>query len=149
TLQWGRARSSAEIGGGGPGGAGVRPASMGPRSIERGNFSNSARKVGSFISFNGAALDRARKCDCLGVHSLNLDTLQWGRARSSAEISARRRPSPPEVPGFNGAALDRARKSLTVGGSRALEVCFNGAALDRARKSRDRLRSVWPALPLQ
>src|SRR5581483_6879657 len=92
---------------------GHRPghASMGPRSCERGNSVGSPAKPNPGDGFNGAALVRARKfgfarADCqlwqasmgprscergnaviMGrVHILTI-SLQWGRARASAEIA--------------------------------------------------------------
>ena len=115
SLQWGRAQSSAEmlvqfwrIT------ANANTASMGPRSIERGNFPVTFYK-----------------------HFILL--LQWGRAQSSAEIrghrpgrqgthlasmgprsiergNCARRPNKwPNKSGFNGAALNRARKLGELG----------------------------------
>ena len=60
-LQWGRARSSAEIFKRQVPISGYTKASMGPRSIERGNADLREHKLLVFARFNGAALDRARK----------------------------------------------------------------------------------------
>ncbi len=83
---------------------------MGPRSCERGNLHRDS-------------------CDenCS-------PSLQWGRARASAEITLPTPPLPTSPNGFNGAALVRARKCSVVCGRRLQSGCFNGAALVRARK---------------
>ncbi len=183
TLQWGRARSSAEIADRSDGVAIGYCASMGPRSFERGNPRAPARRRRVATGFNGAALVRARKygaCDAwrivaLAVASMgprsfergNRSTLsghrrarrlQWGRARSSAEISSTDACGAVERRCFNGAALVRARKSAVAATLSASDVAsmgprsfergnssrrvtsrrvgrFNGAALVRARKS--------------
>src|SRR5208337_4901830 len=64
---------------------------MGPRSIERGNRPTAKKARAAISSFNGAALDRARKLADGRVESEYRNSLQWGRARSSAEINERRR----------------------------------------------------------
>src|SRR5882724_12318724 len=112
----------------------VRPlrASMGPRSTERGRRLPSAgREAGGELqwgraqqsaegrweygacdrwkSFNGAALNRARKERSEGPAAIG-----WC--------------------GFNGAALNRARKVQALTGLGEAIKCFNGAALNRARK---------------
>ena len=86
-LQWGRAPESAE-------GSPVKeararlkhPASMGPRSGERGRSAQMQELASAIQSFNGAALRRARK----------------GRTTAPATFDGSR--------SFNGAALRRARK---------------------------------------
>ncbi len=145
-LQWGRARASAEMGGNSGGEGSLLPASMGPRSCERGNILLKPFTAQRYF------------------------TLQWGRARASAEIRARRTQPCWDRARFNGAALVRARKfrhaasttksppSLQWGRARASAEmtasgiltalaarCFNGAALVRARKSSGELtRATWP-----
>jgi hypothetical protein len=132
-LQWGRAQSSAEMRGDLRLLIAGSRASMGPRSIERGNLEP------SFMP----RWDRR---------------LQWGRAQSSAEInksgwrdpqhkSASMGPRSIErgndanpavdrvgVCRFNGAALNRARKYRLIEQIECLLDGFNGAALNRARK---------------
>ena len=90
-LQWGRAHSSAEMWPArtslpGP----MCPASMGPRSFERGNPGRTGVSVplsARLSRFNGAALIRARKFRELSGRFRGPDcSLQWGRAHSSAEI---------------------------------------------------------------
>src|SRR5438034_23063 len=83
-LQWGRALSCAEIDGGEESPSECRTASMGPRTLVRGN-----------------------KYELLIV--LNTIKLQWGRALSCAEIGAHRGRGSGSVR-FNGAAHSRARK---------------------------------------
>ncbi len=56
-LQWGRARLSAEMRELGEYNPKLSAASMGPRSIERGNSLQSITTSRSRTSFNGAALD--------------------------------------------------------------------------------------------
>src|SRR6266508_3454343 len=87
SLQWGRARSSAESSRS-RSHRGVLLASMGPRSIERGIFT---------------AVKYVRPVR---------DWLQWGRARSSAESLAGGNQNLRDE-SFNGAALDRARNLET------------------------------------
>src|SRR5581483_1499259 len=112
TLQWGRARASAEMTGisfailhaehasMGPrscergnsavvaGRPGREIASMGPRSCERGNSSACREACHLVYRFNGAALVRARKLPRILVGVSPTCLLQWGRARASAEIRA-------------------------------------------------------------
>ncbi len=66
--------------------------------------------------FNGAADDRPRKFAGNTAHLTSRYSLQWGRGRSSAEISPRA-PAPSGCRSFNGAADDRPRKcrSRSVG----------------------------------
>ncbi len=102
-------------------------ASMGPRSCERGN-------------------------DARSVHVMLVESLQWGRARASAEMPDRADALFGAMARFNGAALVRARKfdKIIYRESEAYDG-FNGAALVRARKSPDppivtgaRLASMGP-----
>src|SRR5581483_10426325 len=87
-----------------------RFASMGPRSCERGNLFLLTRNAFRASSrFNGAALVRARKSGDPSSGGNGSSSLQWGRARASAEIQVAAQPNP-AVKGFNGAALVRARK---------------------------------------
>ena len=87
-LQRGRAQSSAEMSG-----ATLRPkhsplrASTGPRSIERGNCWPASGLSSSRRSFNGAALNRARKLGKIAQGGHTAQLLQRGRAQSSAEIT--------------------------------------------------------------
>ncbi len=140
----------------------VARASMGPRSFERGNRMDAAALEMRDCGFNGAALVRARKSDdaigdAVAQTGFNgaalvrarkygraasvgdaVIELQWGRARSSAEIDVPRRAYRRRATGFNGAALVRARKSSVDDrlADRRGARRFNGAALVRARKSR-------------
>ena len=160
-LQWGRDRSIAESGVRSPvcvaqslsfNGAADRsiaerliavrrgnrhrvPASMGPRSIDRGKL---------------AIPSEARAAT----------PLQWGRDRSIAERRAMGRKAQAERLRFNGAAIDRSRKVAATAAtdyganrasmgprsidrgkrigrvpSRLTGACFNGAAIDRSRKA--------------
>ena len=96
TLQWGRARASAEI----------RAAHY---------------RLVCPLRFNGAALVRARKCFSSVTTTERLSLLQWGRARASAEMKGGDMSEWPEDLRFNGAALVRARKStafFTIASSR-------------------------------
>ena len=88
----------------------LRCASMGPRSIERGNFSAHEDLCNRQPGFNGAALNRARKFYARGRHEHDM-SLQWGRAQSSAEMEFCLVCSTGCSDSFNGAALNRARKS--------------------------------------
>src|SRR5581483_10266770 len=89
----------------------VLHASMGPRSCERGNVTFSDLTSPAHLSFNGAALVRARKCCRSGYCRLELHC-------------------------FNGAALVRVRKCRQRSETAVnLSFRFNGAALVRARKS--------------
>ena len=140
-LQWGRAQSSAEIPRTHPGTWNCRlPASMGPRSIERGNpaYPTTAQQqaqalqwgraqssaeippqavghVAPALGFNGAALNRARKCGGGGGRGFDHYAASMGprsieRGNPSASDPGR------STPGrrFNGAALNRARKFIVV-----------------------------------
>ncbi len=158
-LQWGRGRSSAEIGALLVRAPRQQRASMGPRTIVRGNSRRSAVPCAR-RGFNGAADDRPRKYGRVRAYAslrfiasmgprtivrgnvawfeefrMYRRELQWGRGRSSAEI-------PPAAGGescpscFNGAADDRPRKSLTRWPRPGGTTCFNGAADDRPRKLR-------------
>src|SRR6266545_2575649 len=108
---------------------------MGPRSIERGSMPAVADGMSRSPGFNGAALDRARKCSRAENTLAKRVPLQWGRARSSAEVHDDEFP----VRGADGELQwGRARSSAEV---RVLHLHrnqsgerFNGAALDRARK---------------
>ena len=82
---------------------------MGPRSCERGNLTTMVLARLEARCFNGAALVRARKSRFTGQAIKGLASLQWGRARASAEI--------------------RSAQTLMT-----YQSCFNGAALVRARK---------------
>ncbi len=90
TLQWGRARASAEI----------RAAHY---------------RLVCPLRFNGAALVRARKCFSSVTTTERLSLLQWGRARASAEMKGGDMSEWPEDLRFNGAALVRARKWVERG----------------------------------
>src|SRR5579885_2955601 len=84
-------------------------ASMGPRSCERGNLTTMVLARLEARCFNGAALVRARKSRFTGQAIKGLASLQWGRARASAEIRSAQTLMT-YLSGFNGAALVRARK---------------------------------------
>ena len=73
---------------------------MGPRSIDRGNEQLNQSNRGCRNRFNGAAVDRPRKCSRSLRQIRCRSRLQWGRGRSTAEMGSR----------FNGAAVDRPRK---------------------------------------
>ncbi len=159
-LQWGRARASAEIRAINAEAFKGWDASMGPRSCERGN------KVGILHpDFRLAASMGPRSCErgnrvTTTSPTTQVDRLQWGRARASAEIGrlavkveplqfasmgprSCERGNAPELPSgardrfarFNGAALVRARKCRSYVAILCPVCCFNGAALVRARKS--------------
>ena len=109
-LQRGRARESAEIPSHDAGLRPLQPASTGPRSGERGDAGNQVERTGpayastgprsgergdwlgscvakpAMVSFNGAALGRARRSSAPLKPSTPSSALQRGRARESAEI---------------------------------------------------------------
>ncbi len=114
TLQWGRARASAEMNryrltrcglcGCFNGAALVRARkSCGPEARRR-------RET----RFNGAALVRARKSGDPSSAGNGRSSLQWGRARASAEMAETGKCLRKPHPGFNGAALVRARKCIAA-----------------------------------
>src|SRR5438128_31633 len=59
-LQWGRDLTIAEMGGNGQGQSPQRPASMGPRSYDRGNRTRGGELYKQSKRFNGAAILRSR-----------------------------------------------------------------------------------------
>ncbi len=160
-LQWGRARASAEMGTRRRTRLRVGSASMGPRSCERGNSETHPVRHVEPSCFNGAALVRARKSPYSASREAAADSLQWGRARASAEISARpsakskkpyllqwgrarasaeirmSRPSSSLRPLRLqwGRARASAEMRLRTSGATWRTRGFNGAALVRARKS--------------
>ncbi len=106
---------------------------MGPRALARGNISAEEALRRTSLGFNGAARSRARKFaldlefadegqasmgpralargNFLRIFaSMNMTTLQWGRALSRAEIRNVYIESVENRNGFNGAARSRARK---------------------------------------
>jgi len=85
-VQWGRTRSSAEMGRNWPDYWAPTEASMGPHSFECGNGMRAIYAAGSSEGFNGAALVRVRKSPSKSALSNFGVELQWGRTRSSAEI---------------------------------------------------------------
>ena len=87
-----------------------RQASTGPRSIERGNNRTATKSRSTAHSFNGAALNRARKFRFAGNILNFVGSLQRGRAQSSAEIPHDTNCADARCSYFNGAALNRARK---------------------------------------
>ena len=63
------------------------PASMGPRSFNRGNAKYPTKPSRPRCGFNGAAVFQPRKCDALYDDDAIYDIrLQWGRGLSTAEI---------------------------------------------------------------
>jgi len=84
---------------------------MGPHSFECGNPPTSRPASSISWRFNGAALVRVRKCSFRSPSPLT-GTLQWGRTRSSAEISNRFDSGTVAGTRFNGAALVRVRKPI-------------------------------------
>ncbi len=134
-LQWGRARASAEMHF-----CGISPAldsyaSMGPSSCERGN--TPSWQMGHTLGprFNGAALVRARKWhERQGWLQPYPGPLQWGRARASAEM---RSDGLREIRPMLWLQWGRARASAEISRYHSLHpvrCSFNGAALVRARK---------------
>jgi len=87
----------------------LRHASIGPRSIDRGNNPLARVEIGDRRGFNWAAVDRPRK-------------LAQG-------ISLGNSPK-----GFNWAAVDRPRKPRGCGDAARRHESFNWAAVDRPRK---------------
>src|SRR5581483_3007846 len=133
-LQWGRDRSIAEMGQSVERAAPRRAASMGPRSIDRGN---SARRPGDTCAwprrFNGAAIDRSRKYarpDMGGPRvraSMGPRSIDRGNLRHTTTAITRR------CACFNGAAIDRSRKyGEGLGGPRAAPCASMGPrSIDR------------------
>src|SRR5439155_25996516 len=83
-------------------------ASMGPRTLARGNLLGQFKTSLAAALQWGRALSRA-EITLLRLRRINMDLLQWGRALSRAEI----RNSFPRLQKrvrFNGAAHSRARK---------------------------------------
>ena len=85
TLQWGRARGSAERSSRIHGATTV-PASMGPRSRERGESHQSHRRGDDLELQWGRARGSAERSADWSVSAI-ANELQWGRARGSAERS--------------------------------------------------------------
>ncbi len=113
-LQWGRARASAEM-------QASWDSPRAARGLQWGRARASAEISGAcgrrFRSgcFNGAALVRARKCQDGSSYPGRNVKLQWGRARASAEIPVSLIHSCGAPQCFNGAALVRARKYYDCG----------------------------------
>src|SRR5581483_5856689 len=135
-LQWGRARASAEMGGNSGGEGSLLPASMGPRSCERGNILLKPFTAQRYFTLQWGRARASAEIPPRGVHHeiaavasmgprscergndrvRDFDRtsgalLQWGRARASAEIVRRIDTGHMAERRFNGAALVRARKS--------------------------------------
>ncbi len=105
-LQWGRAQLSAETAIQRDSELAWRPASMGPRSIERGNL---ALPLSVCVSLSLLQWGRAQLSAETGwAHSspFGVERLQWGRAQLSAETRASMTPRTASLSGFNGAALN-------------------------------------------
>src|SRR6266508_2457917 len=146
---------------------------MEPRSIERGISGLAGSGFASGLCFNGAALDRARNRTLVSSIKLDHSTLQWSRARSSAESappgvttsspftlqwsrarsSAESSSSTPSQTSTTTLQWSRARssaESLNAGGwNFDVAARFNGAALDRARNLTGRLIARTKTLQLQ
>ena len=109
--------------------ADVDRASMGPRSIDRGNgFARYDDDAFARASMGPRSIDRGN-----WVPSVVLSKgweLQWGRGRSTAEIAR----IGERMERFNGAAVDRPRRFAAWASGDAIETSFNGAAVDRPRK---------------
>src|SRR5438552_476887 len=89
--------------------AAMLTASMGPRSIDRGNNRTSSRSTSSiYASMGPRSIDRGNMIAWL--RALLRLPLQWGRDRSIAEIWNASSVATAFGPGFNGAAIDRSRK---------------------------------------
>ena len=133
-LQWGRARASAEMAQQERRGRRPDRASMGPRSCERGNGGERGDDVARRRASMGPRSCERGNARIADRVSRIRASLQWGRARASAEICGliRRRLFP--LTCFNGAALVRARKLCLCVLERNRLASFNGAALVRARK---------------
>ncbi len=157
SLQRGRARESAES-------SIVVDDEYDRMELQRGRARESAerelanRAMGAAVSFNGAALERARRGVRNRLAALLLQWLQRGRARESAEREITRRaidemerastgPRSRErgegaargsiglsFARFNGAALERARRACSIPAFPFSGKGFNGAALERARR---------------
>src|SRR5581483_1560885 len=112
-LQWGRARASAEIRGAVWGAVLAAYGFNGAALVRARKSSECGGSLDDWRCFNGAALVRARKSAhrAPGAGTAGC-SLQWGRARASAEISTAIAATRIARPRFNGAALVRARKSL-------------------------------------
>ena len=63
---------------------------MGPHSNECGNAAGCAGSRGKVAGFNGAALQRVRKCGFNSAYFRMAAWLQWGRTPTSAEMSEAR-----------------------------------------------------------
>ncbi len=108
-LQWGHALSSVETERSKLQLSELDKASMGPRSLKRGNRSGSGFASDRSISFNGATLSQA-----------------WKRiARDITRVMQK---------SFNGATLSQAWKPDTNGGDEERMKGFNGATLSQAWK---------------
>src|SRR5581483_10659319 len=110
TLQWGRARASAEIRWAARQSRWAASASMGPRSCERGNAVIMGRVHILTISLQWGRARASAEIGNFGHFNPCLPLLQWGRARASAEMRLNSLHARWCI-SFNGAALVRARKS--------------------------------------
>ncbi|SPE35097.1 hypothetical protein SBA6_410047 [Candidatus Sulfopaludibacter sp. SbA6] len=105
-LQWGRAQLSAEMVYAPASAVHVWSASMGPRSIERGNHTSRLRvSPACSASMGPRSIERGNDTRQRGLGGV-LYALQWGRAQLSAEITAYRGSSRRNGIRFNGAALN-------------------------------------------
>ena len=110
-LQWGRDVSAAEIIARSGGSRSTPEASMGPRRFRRGNKRRAAVRFARSIGFNGAATFPPRKFAGMAATAAFIESLQWGRDVSAAEMSPFLKAVFLSVMyGFNGAATFPPRK---------------------------------------
>src|ERR1700752_129867 len=129
-LQWGHALSSVETRYCRRSRCSGRTASMGPRSLKRGNELKRLCQELQEKRFNGATLSQAWK-QLASNEKIAADFgLQWGHALSSVETGWTGS-SWMCVFGFNGATLSQAGKPSGSGAAGSLSKRFNGATLSQ------------------
>ena len=105
-LQWGRAQLSAERGRSCDDGLAYQHASMGPRSIERGEAPGwRKQESNSYASMGPRSIERGEHVTSQ-AGSPGAWPLQWGRAQLSAESLCAISRMCPLISRFNGAALN-------------------------------------------
>ena len=137
SLQWGRGRSTAEIRSVGHLAAARIAASMGPRSIDRGNNgNNSGGKHFLTLLQWGRGRSTAEMRSRIFPTRSSLHRLQWGRGRSTAEMGMMAKQSRRLTNASMGPrSIDRGNRR-TQDSPRHHTSGFNGAAVDRPRKCR-------------
>ncbi len=135
-LQWGRGLWTAERPRGCPPDSPSHRASMGPRSLDRGERRDPRAPPARRVSFNGAAVFGPRRAPLPKPRLLRNSQLQWGRGLWTAE-----RPSSPPCCASSpplqwGRGLWTAERALATRVSTRYGRGFNGAAVFGPRRDR-------------